>query len=60
MRCSICFGEIKDKSAVKILHRDICMLCITSIIKISVNNIFYDYYRDRIKDIERAIIHNPN
>lgn len=36
------------------------MLCMRSIIEVSVNNIFYGYYMERIKDIERPIIHNPN
>jgi hypothetical protein len=56
MKCSICQGEIKSKSITRLFNKDICGLCIYSIGQIHVNHILFDYYKDRIKDLQRKAI----
>jgi hypothetical protein len=56
MSCSICGGEIKGKNKIRLFNTDICGLCIYSIGQIHVNHIFFDYYKDRIKELQRKII----
>lgn len=50
MKCSVCYETIEN-SKVSILGRDICVLCIKSIGESEADNIFYDFYKDRIKNI---------
>lgn len=50
MKCAICYGDIKLHRTC-LLGKDICSLCMKSIGDIDVNNIFYDYYKDKIKNI---------
>lgn len=54
MKCSICRIETGDRGCIILFGKEICKLCMKSIGSISVDNIFYDYYMDRIKDIEAA------
>lgn len=50
MKCAICYEVINNRGT-NLLGKNICPLCIKSIVEIDANNIFYDYYRDRIKHI---------
>jgi hypothetical protein len=53
MVCSICQGEIKKTKSIKLFNHHVCSLCIYSIGRIHVDNIFFDYYKDRIKELQR-------
>lgn len=56
MKCAICQGEISDKSSIRLFSSDICSLCIYSIGQIHVNHIFFDYYKDKLREIQRKMI----
>lgn len=58
MKCSICYGTIKY-SRINLLGKDICSLCIKSIGDIDVDNIFYDFYKDRIRNIVKLKLLPP-
>lgn len=53
MKCAICGQEIKDGRAIKLFEKDVCNLCIYSISEIAVSHVLYDFYKDRIKEIQR-------
>lgn len=55
MKCSVCYGTIKNNS-VNLLGKDICALCIKCIGESDVDNIFYDFYKDKIKSIIKTRI----
>jgi hypothetical protein len=50
MKCSICYGTIQNNK-ISLLGKDICGLCLKSIGELDVDDIFYDFYKDRIKSI---------
>lgn len=58
MKCSVCYGRIKNKR-VNLLGENICGLCIKCMGEIDVDNIFYDYYKDRIKHILKVKLITP-
>ncbi len=57
MRCFICSEEIKNEKPLEIFKANICEACVQSINEIHAEDIFYDFYRDRIKNIEKPVLH---
>ncbi len=60
MKCEICYGVINSKGA-NLLGKSICPLCVKSMALIDADNIFYDYYKNRIKHIimDKLVTHLP-
>lgn len=53
MRCFICSEKIENEIPLKLFEKNICRLCMYSIAEVSVDNIFYDFYKERIKMIQQ-------
>lgn len=58
MKCSVCYGKA-GSNKINLFGNDICSLCIKSIGDIDVDNIFYDFYKDRIKNIVKLKLLPP-
>jgi hypothetical protein len=56
MKCPICYENMDNDKNIRIFDSEICSMCLSSIGKIDVENIFYDYYKDRIKHIQSSIM----
>jgi hypothetical protein len=52
MVCEICGEKISDLKSIRLFDKDICSLCIYSIAEIPVNHILYDFYKDRVKNLQ--------
>lgn len=49
MECFIC--KENHNKCLKFLGKNICIGCMNSIANINVNNIFYRFYKEKIKEI---------
>lgn len=58
MKCSICYGKT-GPNTINLLGNYICPLCIKCIAEIDADNIFYDFYKERIKDIIKSKLLSP-
>jgi hypothetical protein len=58
MKCSICYGSIKN-NRINLFGKDICTLCIKCIGELGVDDIFYDFYKDRIKKLLPPLQQQP-
>lgn len=56
MKCFICGQEIENDRAIRLFDKEVCSLCLYSIGEIAINHVLYDFYKDRIKELQRIKI----
>jgi hypothetical protein len=56
MKCPVCYETIDNDKHIRIFGSEICSMCLSSIGEIDADNIFYDYYKDKIKYIQSSVV----